>query len=64
MQYLKIRRDYFPDYPNARLAAAITKMQGYYDLYVSKRAAGLAYKMSFLYASHGPLLPPSEVGPK
>jgi hypothetical protein len=64
MQYLKARRDYFPDYPAPRLAAAIEKLQGYYDDYLVKRSAGMAYTMSYLYASHGPLLPPSEVGPK
>lgn len=63
-QYLKARRDYFSEYPAPRLADAITKMQGYYDGYMAKRAAGLAYKMSYLYASHGPLLPPTEVGPR
>jgi hypothetical protein len=64
MQYLKARRDYFPDYPNDRLTAAIDKMQGYYDEYLVKRNAGLAYQMAYLYPSHGPLLPPTEVGPK
>lgn len=64
MQYLKVRRDCLPDYPAPRLAAAITKMQGYYDDYLVKRNAGLAYKMNYLYPSHGPLLPPTEVGPK
>jgi hypothetical protein len=63
MQYLKARRDYFPDYPAPRLDAAITKMQGYYDQYQAKRVAGLAYKMAYLFPSHGALLPPSEVGP-
>jgi hypothetical protein len=63
-QYLKARRDFFPDYPAPRLAAAIIKMQGYYDDYMVKRNAGAAFKMNYLYASHGPILPPSEVGPK
>lgn len=64
MQYLKARRDYFPDYPAPRLTAAIAKLQSYYDDYLVKRNAGKAYKMGNLYASHGPLLPPTEVGPK
>jgi hypothetical protein len=63
MQYLKARRDYFPDYPAPRLDAAITNLQSYYDLYQAKRNAGLAYKMAYLYPSHGALLPPSELGP-
>jgi hypothetical protein len=64
MQYLKARRDYFPDYPQTRLQAAIDKMQGYYDDYLVKRNAGLAYQMAYLHPGHGPLLPPTELGPK
>jgi hypothetical protein len=64
MQYLKARRDYFPDYPAPRLADAITKMQGYYDAYATARANGLAYKMAYLYPAHGALNPPTELGPK
>jgi hypothetical protein len=64
MQYLKARRDYWPEYPNARLNSAIAKLQAAYDEYLVKRAANQAYPMSYLFPSHGPLLPPTEVGPK
>jgi hypothetical protein len=64
MQYLKARRDYWPDYPNARLGDAIAKLQAEYDSYLVKRAAGQAYSMTYLFPAHGPFLPPTEVGPK
>lgn len=64
MQYLKVRRDYFPDYPNNRISDAITKMQGYYDAYQAARVAGKAFKMAYLYPAHGALNPPTELGPK
>lgn len=62
-QYLEGRGVYFPEYPAPRLPAAITKMQGHYDLYAAKRAAGLAFKMAYQFPSHGVLLQPSEIGP-
>lgn len=42
-QWVKMRKDYFPEFPNPRLDAAIAKYQGYYDEWaaeVAKRAVG------------------------
>lgn len=64
MQYMKVRRDYFPDYPNARLSDAINKMQGYYDAYDVALKAGNAYRMAYLFPAHGAINPPTELGPK
>lgn len=63
MQYLKARKHFFPDYAAPRLDAAITKLQGYYDLHTSMVAQGKSYNWGTLHPSHGPIKAPTELAP-
>jgi hypothetical protein len=62
MQYLKMRKDYFPENQNPRIDAAIAKMQAYYDQHDAARAAGKAYQWAYYFPSHAPLLAPTSLG--
>ena len=72
-QYAFIRRDYFPEYPNARLPAACAKYQTYYDTITSRvdsqfAATGASKAVTdkdwhYRYAALGVIKPPSSLGP-
>jgi hypothetical protein len=63
MQYLKARKVFFSEYPNANIDSAITKMQGYYDAFEAGKASGKSLAWSNYYPSHGELLTPPVIGP-
>ena len=68
-QYVCARRDYFPEYPNARLTAAIAKYKNYYDIIKARTDAepvlGLKREKDwyYRYPALGEFNPPTSVGP-
>lgn len=62
-QYMCARRDYFPENPPAKLAAAITKMEAWFASYDEGVVANNGYPRKMLHPQSGALLPPSVVGP-
>lgn len=59
LQYLHARQDFWPEVPNTRIPAAITKMEGYYTQHDAAHAQNQAYEWKYLFASGGVLKAPT-----
>lgn len=62
IQYMKMRKVYFPEYPHARLDAAIAKMEAYYTAHDTQRQTFTGH-WDYMYPSYSEILAPSELGP-
>lgn len=62
-QWATVRKFYFPEYPHARLDAALAKFEQYYAENAALADAGTKNEWAMRFPSHGDLLAPSVVGP-